>query len=220
MAVSSPDCYVPGNAAMDYRPLHAAKLIPAGSDILLSLHYTPNGKAVTDHVRIGFTLAKQPPERRYIALTASSTADPKIFAIPPGDSNWESPPAEVTFNRDVELVFMMPHMHSRGKDMTYTLEYPDGRQEKILSVPHYDFNWQLGYETSIQVPKGTRLRINAHFDNSANNPANPNPNRTVYYGEMTWEEMMFGFFSVVVEPDADPKQILVSSARKPAGPPQ
>jgi hypothetical protein len=120
----------------------------------------------------------------------------------------------VTFAQDVELVFMMPHMHSRGKDMTYTLEYPDGGKEAIPSVPHYDVNWQLGYHTSIQVPKGTKLRVDAHFDNSANNKSNPNLNRTVYYGEMTWEEMMFPFFSVVVDKDADAEKILQK------GPPQ
>ena len=107
---------------------------------------------------------------------------------------------------------MLPHMHARGKDMTYTLEYPDGRKEVVLNVSRYDFNWQLGYQTSIQIPKGTRLRVDAHFDNSANNPANPNPNRTVYYGEMTWEEMMLGFFSVVVDPGVDPKTILTKPA--------
>ena len=74
---------------------------------------------------------------------------------------------------------MMPHMHFRGKDMTYTLMYPDGRKEVVLSVPHYDFNWQLGYSTSVKVPKGTKLHVDAHFDNSPNNKFNPNPNRTV-----------------------------------------
>jgi len=211
------DCYVPGNAAADYRSVHAAKLVPAGSDIAMNLHYTPNGKAVTDHVMIGFTVAKEPPKRRYLSLSTSSTRNPKQFAIPPNDPNWMSPPAEVTFDRDVELVFMMPHMHARGKDMTYTLEYPDRRKEVILNVPRYDFNWQIGYNTSVQVPKGTKLRVDAHFDNSANNPANPNPNRTVYYGEMTWEEMMLGFFGVVVEPTADPNKILVRKVDPPSG---
>src|SRR5262249_43820484 len=126
------DCYVPGNPAADYRPVHAAKLVPAGSDITLNLHYTPNGKAVTDHVMVGFTVAKEPPQRRYLSMGASSTRDPKRFAIPANDPNWMSPPAEDIFNQDVELVFMMPHMHSRGKDMTYTLEYPDGKKQVIL----------------------------------------------------------------------------------------
>ena len=110
---------------------------------------------------------------------------------------------------------MMPHMHVRGKDMTYTLEYPDGQKQTILSVPRYNFNWQLGYDTSVKVPKGTKIRVDAHFDNSANNQFNPNPNRAVYYGEMTWEEMMSGFFGVVVDKNVDPTQII--SSRSPAG---
>lgn len=202
------DCYLPGNPATDYRTVNAAKRVPAGSDIALNLHYTPNGKTVTDHVRIGLTVAKEQPARRYISANVSAPLDPKLFAIPPNDPNWQSPPAEATFIQDVELVFMMPHMHARGKDMTYTLEYPDGRKEVVLSVPKYDFNWQLGYQTSIKVPKGTKIRVDAHYDNSVNNPANPNPNRTVYYGEMTWEEMMFAFFGVVVDSHAPPAPIL------------
>jgi len=210
------DCYLPGNIAADYRGVHAAKLVPAGSDITLNLHYTPNGTAVTDHVQIGFTVAKEPPERRYLSLSSSAPTNPKLFAIPPNDPNWQSPPAEATFDQDVELVYLMPHMHVRGKDMTYTLEYPDGRKEVILNVPHYDFNWQLGYDTSIKVPKGTKLHVDAHFDNSPNNKFNPNPNKTVYYGEMTWEEMMFPFFGVVVDKNADPKKVMKRGA-VPAG---
>jgi hypothetical protein len=202
------DCYLPGNPAADYRGFHAAKLVPAGSDLTLNLHYTPNGKETTDHVRVGITVAKQPPARRYVSLSSSAPMSPKLFAIPPNDPNWLSPPANVVFLQDVELVYMMPHMHVRGKDMTYTLEYPDGRKEIVLNVPHYDFNWQLGYDTSIKVPKGTKLHVEAHYDNSVNNKFNPNPNRTVYYGEMTWEEMMFPFFGVVVDKDADPKKII------------
>ena len=202
------DCYLPGNPVADYRDFHAAKLVRAGSDITINLHYTPNGTAVTDHVLIGLTVAKQPPERRYVSLSASAPTDPKRFAIPPNDPNWQSPSAEVTFNDDVELVYMMPHMHVRGKDMTYTLIYPDGRQQVVLRVPHYDFNWQLGYNTVLKVPKGTKLHVDAHYDNSANNKWNPNPNKTVYYGEMTWEEMMFPFFGVVVGKDVNPSKIL------------
>jgi hypothetical protein len=208
----SEDCYLPGSGAADYQDFHAAKLVPVGSDITMNLHYTPNGKAVTDHVRIGITVAKQPPQRRYVSLTASSAQDPKHFAIPANDANWQSPPAEAIFNQPAELVFLMPHMHFRGKDMTFTLEYPDGRKEVALSVPHYDFNWQLGYHTSIHVPKGTKLHVDAHFDNSVNNKFNPNPNKTVYYGEMTWEEMMFAFYGVVTDKNVDPTKIMVSDA--------
>jgi len=211
------DCYLPGNLVADYRAFHAAKLVPAGSDITLNLHYTPNGTALTDHVQIGFTVTNEPPLRRYVSLSTTAPMDAAHFAIPPNDGNWPSPPADVTFDRDVELVFMMPHMHFRGKDMTYTLIYPDGRKEIALSVPHYDFNWQIGYNTSVKVPKGTKLQVEAHFDNSPNNKFNPNPNKTVYYGEMTWEEMMFPFFGVVVEKDADPNKILTGRGPVPPG---
>ena len=202
------DCYLPGNPAADYRGLQAAKLIPAGSDVFYSIHYTPNGNAYTDHIQLGFTVATEPPQRRYVSLAASAPMDSKRFAIPPNDPNWLSPPAEATFLRDVELVYLMPHMHYRGKDAKWTLEYPDGRTEVVLNVPHYDFNWQLGYDTSIKVPAGTKLRVEAHFDNSVNNKFNPNPNKTVYYGQMTWEEMMYQFFGVVVEKDADASKLI------------
>jgi len=204
------DCYLPGNLAADYRPINAARLIPAGSDITFNLHYTPNGKAVTDHVKVGFVVADRAPERQYLSFLTTSPTDPKRFAIPPNTPNWESPPAEVTFLQDAELVYLMPHMHARGKDMTYSLEYPDGRKQVILSVPRYDFNWQLGYNVSIKVPKGTILHVDAHFDNSTSNRSNPDPNKTVYYGSMTWEEMMNPFYSVVVPSGVDPRAVVRS----------
>jgi len=211
------DCYLPGNFAADYRSINAAKLIPAGSDITFNLHYTPNGTAVTDHVKVGFTILDKAPERRYVSFLTTSPTDAKRFAIPPNDPNWLSPPAEVTFLQEAELVYLMPHMHFRGKDMTYILEFPDGTQKTILSVPHYDFNWQLGYNTSIKVPKGTVLHVDAHFDNSVNNKFNPNPNKTVYYGTMTWEEMMNPFYGVVVGKDVDPKTIVHSKYQQVGG---
>jgi len=210
---SAQDCYLPGNLAADYRPLNAAKLIRAGSDIVFIVHYNPNGTAVTDHVKIGFTVAKEPPRRQYVSLLISSPMDPQQFAIPPNDGNWQSPHAEATFLQDAELVYMMPHMHLRGKDTTWTIEYPDGRKEVVLDVPRYDFNWQLGYDRSIRVPKGAKLRVDAHFDNSANNKFNPNPDKTVYYGQMTWEEMMSPFFGVVVDRGADESKLISTPVR-------
>jgi hypothetical protein len=203
-------CYVPGQEAQDYRIHNAAKMLRAGTDILFQMHYTPNGKEVVDHPRIGLTVAKEEPQQRYVSFGISSPNDAKSFAIPPNNPNWESPPAIAEFTSDADLVYMFPHMHVRGKDMTYTLTYPDGKTETILSVPHYDFNWQLPYYVAqpIHIPKGTRLTVTAHYDNSANNKFNPDPNRTVYYGDMSWEEMMFPFFSVVVDKDVDPKKLM------------
>jgi hypothetical protein len=207
------ECYEPGRPAADFRIHNAAKLIPAGTDIWINLHYTPNGTPVKDHVQIGFTVAKEEPQRRYLAMSTSSPSDPEHFAIPPNDPNWESPPAVVTFNQDAELVGLMPHMHLRGKDMLFQLEYPDGKKETIMNVPHYDFNWQLWYDTSIKVPKGTKMTVIAHYDNSANNKFNPNPNRTVYYGDQTWEEMMFPSYGLIVSKDTDPKKVVSNGNR-------
>jgi hypothetical protein len=207
-------CYVPGHATEDYGAFNAAKLIPAGNDIVLALHYTPNGKELTDLPRVGFTLAKTQPKREYVSLGTSSPSSAKQFAIPPNEPNWQSPNMEGTFLRDAELVWMSPHMHLRGKDMTYSLIYPDGRRQTVLNVPRYDFNWQLGYALAepIKVPKGTRMVVTAHFDNSRSNRFNPNPDRVVYYGEMSWEEMMFPFFSVVVDAGTDWKAIFKTEA--------
>ncbi len=194
------ECYEPGRPPADYRPYHAAKLIPAGTDIAINYHFTPIGTPVTGaNIAIGFTLAKEPPQFRYLALSASAPQDHARFAIPPNDPNWESPPADVEFTRDVTLVGLMPHMHLRGKQMSFELTYPDGRKEMVLNVPHYDFNWQIWYDTWVKIPKGTKMHVVAHFDNSANNKFNPNPNKTVYYGDMTWDEMMAPAYGLVVE---------------------
>jgi len=103
-------------------------------------------------------------------------------------------------------------MHVRGKDMKYTLVFPDGREQVILNVPRYDFNWQLGYDLAqpIKVPKGTKMVVTAHYDNSANNKFNPDPNRTVYFGNMTWEEMFTPFFAITVDKSVDPKKAIKS----------
>jgi hypothetical protein len=202
------NCYVPGRGADDYRPFHAGKLIPANSDISIQVHYTPIGREVVDRPLIGFTVAQSAPEKRWMSYGIVG-GGPK-FAIPPNDPNYKSPPFDLEFTADVDLVEMMPHMHVRGKDMTYHLVYPDGRDEVVLAVPKYDFNWQILYQPAkpIRVPNGTKMYVDAHYDNSAANKSNPNPNRTVYLGRMTWEEMMAPFFGVLVDAKTDPGQVL------------
>ncbi|MDP8990871.1 MAG: thiol-disulfide isomerase [Acidobacteriota bacterium] len=204
------ECYEPGRGASDFRQYNAAKLIRAGTDIAINYHFTPNGTPVQGaNIAIGFTVAKEPPKYRYLAMSASAPQDHAHFAIPPNHPNWESPPADVEFARDVTLVGLMPHMHLRGKQMSFELTYPDGRKEMILDVPKYDFNWQIWYDTWIKVPKGTKMHIVAHYDNSANNKFNPNPNKTVYYGDMTWDEMMGPAYGLVVEDKTiDQKMVL------------
>jgi hypothetical protein len=213
-------CYLPGNTYEDYRGWNAGKLVPAGSDIIVSLHYTTNGKAVLDRTKIGFTLAKMPPQKKYmvqgagedtpvIAPTAAnsravfaSAYNPQ-FAIPPNDSNYQGPPMDITFLKDVELVGLRPHAHVRGKSAQYRLTYPDGREEVILNVPRYDFNWQVSYRTALHVPKGTHMRFDFSYDNSTNNKNNPDPNRWVYQGFQSWEEMMAPNLGFLLDRDAD-----------------
>jgi hypothetical protein len=111
----------------------------------------------------------------------------------------------------------MPHMHVRGKDFVYKAVYPTGETETLLNVPKYDFNWQLAYEPvkPVVLPKGTRIECTAHHDNSTNNPYNPNPNATVRWGDQTWEEMMIGWFAVVVDNDVNPRKV-IGRGTKPA----
>lgn len=201
-------CYVPGRALSDFRPYHAALLVPAGYDLSWTIHYTPNGTELTDRPEIGLTVAKTEPE--HLLIESFGGTDPAKFAIPPNDGNYAPAPSEATFLVDAELVWMSPHMHLRGKDMTYKLIFPDGKEQVILNVPHYDFNWQLGYslDEPIKVPKGSKLIVSGHYDNSANNKFNPDPSRTVYQGNMTWEEMFAPFFAIVVDKSVNPATAL------------
>lgn len=191
--------YAPGLQATE-APDGAAKLIKAGSDIVLQLHYTANGKAAEDLSRIGLVFAKQPPKLRHLTMNATNGK----FVIPAGAPAHEVR-SSITLHEDTGLIWMMPHMHLRGKDFLYTAVYPTGEREVLLSVPRYDFNWQLGYRYAAPkpLPKGTRIECVAHFDNSANNPANPNPAIEVRWGDQSWEEMMIGWFDVAIDPKTD-----------------
>jgi len=191
--------YAPGMQAQRFDIDHSAKLIPAGSDIILQVHYTTNGKTVEhDQPRIGLTLAKEVPPKRFMSAVAMNYH----WTIPPGDPNYEGH-ARLTFGEPVELVFIQPHMHLRGKDMTINLVYPDGRTSTLLSVPHYDFTWQVIYYLAkpLMLPAGTKVEITAHWDNSANNPYNPDPTKSVEWGNQSWDEMLSVPMGVVFNRD-------------------
>jgi hypothetical protein len=173
-----------------------AKKVPAGSRLLLQMHYTPNGKATTDQSEVGIIFAPEPPKHRILTHPlASIEFIARKDKIPANDGNYKM---EVTyeFPKDAHIVSFMPHMHLRGKDFLYEVTYPDGKKETLLSLPRYDFNWQSSYrsEKPLAMPKGTKLRCVAHFDNSDKNPNNPDPSKVVFWGEQTWEEMMIGWF--------------------------
>jgi hypothetical protein len=206
--------FLPGSPPLDLRLHNAAKLIPAGYDIVLQIHYTGIGEDADDQTEVGFTIAGQEPSRRFITLSPAAPRDEHSFRIPAGDPNWETS-TEVQFNQNAEIVWFLPHMHLRGKDMTYQLEFPTGEKQILLSVPHYDFNWQLAYDASkpIQVPKGSRLLVTAHYDNSTNNKFNPNSNKDVRWGDQTWEEMMVAWFAVIVDKSADPRKVVTYTRR-------
>src|ERR1700693_5220963 len=178
-----PDMFVPGQA----------KLIPAGSDIVLEVHYMPEGKATTDQSNVGLVLAKEAPTERVMTLQAGN----EKFKIPPGDPDYRVD-ASYTFRREVTLLGLHPHMHMRGKDMSYRLGFPNGETRSILNVPRYNWHWQLWYNLAkpITLPAGTRVECTAHYDNSANNPENPDPSKTVTWGQQSFDEMMVCFFNV------------------------
>ncbi len=188
--------YAPGSLPFEMRR-GEARLIKAGSDIVFQLHYTTNGTSGDDQAKLGLVFAKEPPKSRVLTLGADNWR----FAIPPGDPDYEVD-AKLTLQQDTTLLAFLPHMHFRGKDFLYRVAFPDGRKETLLSVPQYNFNWQLSYQLAqpIFLPKGTTIECVAHYDNSVNNPFNPDPTKQVQPGEQTWEEMMIGFFDVASAP--------------------
>ena len=185
----------PGSPPM-ILPEGYAKLIPAGSKLIFQMHYTPNGTPAEDISSIGLKFLDADKVTHRVATWK---AFEERLRIPPGEENHEVK-AQMRFRRDAELVSLFPHMHLRGKSFKYTAVYPDGKEEILLDVPRYDFNWQNGYELNElkQIPKGTRIKCVAIFDNSAKNVANPNPKKTVRWGDQTWEEMMIGYFNVAI----------------------
>jgi hypothetical protein len=193
-----------------------AKLIKAGSDIIFQMHYTADGKEATDRSRIGLVFSNETPKEQIHTLAAATNK----FAIPAGDPNYQVN-SKFEFAHDAKVVAFLPHMHLRGKDFEYRVKYPDGRTETILSVPHYSFSWQLSYypQKDLELPAGAVIECTAHYDNSSNNPANPDPTQVVRQGDQSWEEMMIGFFDVAMDPNQDVKELMPkrqSNAPKPA----
>jgi peroxiredoxin len=188
--------YAPGAMPL-VLPTGMAKHIPAGSELLFQLHYTPNGKPGDDISECGIVFA-DPKEVKHLVRTVEAINTG--FEIPAGADNYEVESDSFSMPMDVQLLQLFPHMHFRGKSFTYEAVYPDGRKQMLLDVPRYDFGWQLTYELSslMPMPKGTRMHCVAHFDNSENNLNNPDPKSAVRWGDQTWEEMMIGFYDIAV----------------------
>jgi len=204
--------YTPGTVPDEWGP-GQAKQIKAGSDIVFQLHYTANGKAGEDQTRVGLVFSKEPPAQRIITVAALNNA----FKIPPGDPNFKVEAVTPVVN-PMTILSLFPHMHLRGKAFQYDVIYPNGESETLLKVDHWDLNWQLNYRLKkpLQLEPGTRIKATAWWDNSPNNPANPDSSKEVHWGEQSWEEMMIGFFDVAVDPKFTNKTIYSQPPRSSA----
>lgn len=186
-----------------------AKLIRAGSDMVFEIHYTASGKAVQDSSQLALYFAKAPPRERVLTI---SPADADLV-IPPGEASYVSR-VTATLREPAKLVSMQPHMHLRGK--AYRIEL---NGKPILNVPRYDFNWQTTYflKQPLELKPGDILACTAWFDNSANNPHNPDATQTVRWGDQSWEEMNVGFMEIAVPVGQDPDVVTLSGTTRPAG---
>jgi len=191
--------FAPGTGNTVY-PAGTAKRVPAGSTLMFQMHYSAfRGSLkenVTDRTSIGLIFSKQPPDKMVITSAAANV----MFKIPAGDGNHEVVACQ-TVPRDIQVINYMPHMHLRGKDMKYEAVYPDGKRETLLWVPKFSFNWQAVYwlKRPVNIPKGTKLIVTAHFDNSTKNKYNPDPSKDVRWGDPTYDEMMIGWMDITID---------------------
>ncbi|MEQ1895507.1 MAG: peroxiredoxin, partial [Planctomycetota bacterium] len=185
--------YVPGDTPSIY-PEGYAKRLPAGATLVFQMHYTPNGKERFERSKLALVFAKEPPA---FEVKTDAVVDDD-FEIPAGAAAHEVRAARL-LREDTGIVSLFPHMHLRGKDFKYVAKLPDGSEQELV-FSHYDFAWQESYILGdpLLLPGGTTLEIVGHFDNSAANPANPDPSAKVRWGDQSHEEMFIGYFDKVV----------------------
>ena len=188
--------YIPG-AEPAIEPPNTGGLLQAGSTLRLQLHYTTTGKETVDASEIGvwFYPDDEIPTERMSGQCAC------IFPmgwtnITPFDPNFELRQS-VTLKEDAYMQSFLPHMHFRGKSMRFNAHYPDGTEQELINIANYNYNWQISYklEEPILMPAGTRIEAIGHYDNSTQNKANPDPSRSVPWGDQSWDEMFFGAMS-------------------------
>src|SRR5215469_4944289 len=189
--------FVPGGDPI-VLPDGQARLIKARSDIVFQIHYTPNGEPALDRSRIGLIFAKAPTRERVKTVRIQNGV---LIRIPPGESNYRLE-SRVVIQEPLRVVSLQPHMHFRGSLFEYSVIYPSGESEVLLRTPHYNFHWQQTYVLAQPklLPKGTILICKAGYDNSANNPDNPDPRAWVKGGPQSFDEMMAGFMDVAFDP--------------------
>ena len=199
----------PGLGAQRFDMDGAAKFVPKGSDLVFELHYTTSGEATSDVSKLGLVLAKEPPRRRVTSSTPGRRRS--NLAIPPGDGKAEVV-SEITFGEDARLVYAQPHMHLRGKDFELRVVSPD-KETKTVLKGDWNFEWQMGYQFAepIVLPKGSKLQLISHFDNSPANRFNPDPAKKVVWGPQNWDEMSNCFIGVLFDTDTAPEKVFLRS---------
>jgi hypothetical protein len=198
----------PGLGAQQFDMMGAAKFIPKGSDLVYELHYTTSGTVTTDVSKVGFVLAKEPPDTRYFFHAGPTALN---LAIPAGEGNAQVV-SEITFGEDAKLVYAQPHMHLRGKDFELRVVNPGGESRTVLKG-QWNFEWQMGYQYAepVLMPKGSRLQLITHFDNSTANRFNPDPAAKVVWGPQNWDEMSNCFIGVLFDRSVSPKKVFLTS---------
>jgi len=204
--------YAPGSSP-DSWAATMAKFIPAGSDLVLQMHYTTNGRAAFDRTAIGLVFLKEPPAQRVLTLQLTNDH----FVIPPGAPNYRVE-ARGTLPNGATLLSFFPHMHLRGKRFEYNILHTEkpadgqlGRRIEPLLRVNYHFHWQMSYRLAEprSLKAGTELQAVAWYDNSRGNPHNPDPDAAVRWGEQTYDEMMVGFFDVAVAANQDKRSYFI-----------
>ncbi len=197
-----------------------AKRILPGMYFQFNMHYQPAGRVEKDRSKLGLWFARKPVTHEVLTKGVTDTiyiggkelseirtvngkeikVRGKIPNIPPNVDNWEIS-GEVTIKEAITLYAFAPHMHLRGKDISYTLVWPDGRRQVLLNVPKFDFNWQLHYELAepLKIPAGSKIVSVAHYDNSIKNRYNPAPQKEVYWSEQSWDEMFIPWFEYTID---------------------
>ncbi len=202
--------YAPGSSPDEWAD-GMGKFVPAGSDLVFQMHYTTNGHAGSDQTAAGIVFAKVPVTKRVMTLQLTNSS----FLIPPHADNFRVE-VQGTLPNDAVLLNFFPHMHLRGKGFEYNIVHADGTVETLLRVK-YNFHWQLSYRLSEPrfLKAGTKLQAVAGFDNSENNPHNPDPDAMVKWGDQTHDEMMVGFFDVAVPAGMDKPHFFLRGPQTP-----
>ena len=197
--------YSPGSSPENWGK-SMGKLIKAGSDLVLQFHYTPNGHATSDQSKVGLVFHQDAPKQRVLTLQLNNDG----FIIPSGHPHYRVS-AWGTMPNDTELISFFPHMHLRGASFEYNIVEPDGKTKTLLRVNPYNFYWQLSYRLANPFPvkAGAKLECVAYFDNSRNNPNNPDPEEAVRFGPQSYEEMMIGFFDIAVDRETDKNKFFI-----------